>query len=107
MAAFDEYSDRLGARVRRLRRRAGLSLREFGMMVGVHHNQILSIEQGRANPSLHTLLRIADGFGISLRDLLPDDRAREDGPSYWFSRSEAPKGRPAREDRPEDENRPS
>ncbi|MDO5042953.1 MAG: helix-turn-helix transcriptional regulator [Slackia sp.] len=87
MAAFDEYNDRLGARIRTLRKRAGLSLREFGMMVGVHHNQILSIEQGQGNPSLRTLFRIAGGLDISLHDLLPDDKDKEE-PFYWFSRDE-------------------
>ena len=89
MAAFDEYSNRLGARIRTLRKRAGLSLREFGMMVGVHHNQILSIEQGEGNPSLRTLLRIAGGLDISLHDLLPDDKG-EEGAFYWFSSDEHP-----------------
>lgn len=87
MAAFDEYSNRLGARIRTLRKRAGLSLREFGMMVGVHHNQILSIEQGEGNPSLRTLLRIAGGLDISLHDLLPDDEDKGET-VYWFSPDE-------------------
>ena len=89
MAAFDEYNNRLGARIRTLRKRAGLSLREFGMMVGVHHNQILSIEQGESNPSLRTLFRIAGGLGLPLRDLLPDDEDKE-GAFYWFSPDEKP-----------------
>lgn len=98
MAAFDEYNDRLGARIRTLRKRAGLSLREFGMMTGVHHNQILSIEQGEGNPSLRTLFRIAGGLGISLCDLLPDDRGSEKSGLYWFSRSDECGGNAKHED---------
>ena len=59
------------------------------MMVGVHHNQILSIEQGESNPSLRTLFRSAGGLGFPLRDLLPDDEDKE-GAFYWFS----PDGKP-------------
>lgn len=98
MAAFDEYNDRLGARIRALRKHAGLSLREFGMMTGVHHNQILSIEQGEGNPSLRTLLRIADGLGVSLCDLLPDGHGDEEGALYWFSRGGEGDGRTKHED---------
>lgn len=56
------------------------------MMVGVHHNQILLIEQGKSNPSLQTLLRIANGLDVPLSDLLPDRRGEADKRSYWFSR---------------------
>lgn len=86
MVTYDEYIASLGARVRFLRKRAGLSLRTFGMMVGVHHNQILLIEQGKSNPSLQTLLRIANGLDVPLSDLLPDRRGEADKRSYWFSR---------------------
>lgn len=86
MVTYDEYIASLGARIRFLRKRAGLSLRTFGMMVGVHHNQILLIEQGKSNPSLQTLLRIADGLDVPLADLLPDRRGEADKRSYWFSR---------------------
>ncbi|MDO4442699.1 MAG: helix-turn-helix transcriptional regulator [Slackia sp.] len=88
MTAFDEYTASLGTRIRTLRKRAGLSLRTFGMMIGVHHNQILLIEQGKSNPSLQTLLRIADGLDIALPDLLPDRCTQQDEASYWFSKSD-------------------
>lgn len=48
-----------------------MSLRAFGMMVGVHYNQLLHIEQGRANPSLGTLYKIAKGLNVTIEDLLP------------------------------------
>lgn len=40
-------------------------------MVGVHYNQILHIEQGKVNPSLKTLYRIAEGLEVDVKDLLP------------------------------------
>lgn len=50
MAPFDEYSAMLGARIRFLRKRAGLSLRTFGMMIGVHHNSDPSYRTGEVEP---------------------------------------------------------
>lgn len=47
-----------------------MSLRAFGMMTGVHYNQLLRIEQGQTNPSLETLYRIADGLDVEVADLL-------------------------------------
>lgn len=47
-----------------------MSLRAFGMMTGVHYNQLLHIEQGRTNPSLETLYRIANGLDVEVADLL-------------------------------------
>lgn len=48
-----------------------MSLRQLGLMVGVHYNQLQRIEQGKVNPSLRTLHRIAEGLGIDVADLLP------------------------------------
>lgn len=86
MAAYTDYTARLGARIRFLRKSAGLSLRTFGLMIGIHHNQILLIEQGKTNPSLQTLLRIADGLDVALADLLPDDKGVDAATAYWFPR---------------------
>lgn len=92
MAAYTDYTARLGARIRFLRKSAGLSLRTFGLMVGIHHNQILLIEQGKTNPSLQTLLRIADGLDVALADLLPDDKGVDAATAYWFPRENSGRG---------------
>lgn len=71
MDSYEDYIAAIGARIRTLREESSLSLRTFSMMIGVHYNQILLIEQGRANPSVKTLYRIASGFGVDVQDLLP------------------------------------
>lgn len=50
-----------------------MSLREFGLMAGVHPNQITRIEHGKVNPSLQTLYRIAEALEVDVCDLLPKD----------------------------------
>ena len=82
MATFEEYSLRVGMRIRALRAQAGLSLRTFGMMIGVHYNHILNIEQGAANPTLQTLYRIAQGLDVPVTRLLDD---ADEGRTYWFT----------------------
>ena len=74
MQPFDEYIAEIGARLRRRRLAAGLSLRTLGLMVDVHYNQLQRIEQGKVNPSLHTLYRISEGLGIDLADLLSQSK---------------------------------
>lgn len=94
MATFEEYSIRVGMRIRALRAQAGLSLRTFGMMIGVHYNHILNIERGTANPTLQTLYRIAQGLDVPVAKLLDD---ADEGRTYWFSLAK-PNGRETREE---------
>ena len=58
-----------GSRVRTLREEAGLSSREFALMIGRSKAYIIQLENGHRNVSLDTIERIAAGLGISLTDL--------------------------------------
>lgn len=58
-----------GTRVRELRSRAGLSSREFALMVGRSKAYIIQLENGHRNVSLDTIERIAAGLGISISEL--------------------------------------
>lgn len=58
-----------GTRVRALREEAGLSTREFALMVGRSKAYIIQLENGRRNVSLDTIERIADGLGVSISEL--------------------------------------
>lgn len=59
----------LGTRVRQLREGAGLSAREFALMIGRSKAYVIQLENGHRNISLDTIERIAAGFGISIADL--------------------------------------
>ena len=58
-----------GSRVRKLRERAGLSSREFALMIGRSKAYIIQLENGHRNVSLDTIERIAAGLDISLAEL--------------------------------------
>lgn len=59
----------LGARVRYLRERAGLSQSGLAEQAGIHKNYLGGIERGERNPAVRNLARIADALGIKVIDL--------------------------------------
>lgn len=70
MSALATYKKELGKRIHGLRAQNGMSLRSFGLLSGVHYNQLHNIEKGETNPSLETLFRIAEGLDMTVSELL-------------------------------------
>lgn len=68
MAQAAGHGIEIGARLRRLRKRAGLSQRELASKSGVTNAMISLIETDRTNPSVGTLKGILDGLSVSLAD---------------------------------------
>ncbi|MCI8367863.1 MAG: helix-turn-helix transcriptional regulator [Eggerthellaceae bacterium] len=60
----------LGANIRARREALGLGALQFSQMVSVNRYSLRQIEAGTANPTIETLLAIADGLSLSLPDLL-------------------------------------
>jgi DNA-binding XRE family transcriptional regulator len=60
--AFD--GKRLGARLRELRKAAGLTQAELARRTGIHRPNIARVEAGRHTPSLETLARLAAAIGV-------------------------------------------
>lgn len=63
-------SETIGAVVRSERNLRGWSLDRAASRLGVSRRLLTQIESGSANPSLSTLLSIANGFGIDLTQLI-------------------------------------
>lgn len=63
----------MGSKIRARREREGLSLRKFSDMVGVDRTVLNSIELGRGNPTIKTLIKIADGLGVNVAYFLSDE----------------------------------
>jgi transcriptional regulator with XRE-family HTH domain len=61
---------RLGNRVRGLRRERGWKQVEMAEMLGIDRSYLSEIENGKKDPSLRVLKTIADGFKVSLSQLL-------------------------------------
>lgn len=59
----------LGLRVRALREAQALTLEAAGEAMDIDATHLQKIEAGRINLTMVTLVRIADGLKVSLRDL--------------------------------------
>ncbi|MGA9275892.1 helix-turn-helix domain-containing protein [Ilumatobacter sp.] len=65
-------SESIGVVVRAERKERGWSLDRAATRLGVSRRLLTQIESGSANPSLSTLLSIANGFGIDLSSLVAE-----------------------------------
>lgn len=63
----------LGARLRALRERYGLSQRELARRAGVTNGTISMIEQNRTSPAVASLKKVLDGFPIGLAEFFATD----------------------------------
>jgi len=68
---------RLGARVRDLRRGRGLTLEELAERSGVSRAMISKLERGEKNPTLVVAAKLAEGFGVTLSQLVGMEERRE------------------------------
>lgn len=59
----------LGARIKELRKRAGLSQDQLAEIVRIEAKYLSRIEVGKRNPSLDTLENIADALNVEMKDL--------------------------------------
>lgn len=62
-------SKQLGLRIGGLRDAHGWSQRLCAAFLGINHSYLAEIELGKRNPTLRSLEKIADGFGITLEEL--------------------------------------
>jgi transcriptional regulator with XRE-family HTH domain len=68
--APEALSQHLGRRVKQLRTERGWSLEDLASASGVSRSMLSQIEREQANPTLAVTVRIGNGFGMSLGDLL-------------------------------------
>lgn len=59
----------IGLRIKTLRNRAKLSQRQLALAIGKEKTYISTIETGKANMQLDTMLHIANGLGVELPEL--------------------------------------
>lgn len=62
-------SDQLGMRIKFLRNERGWSQEDLALEANINKNYLSDLENGRRNPSLDILERIANAFGMSLSEL--------------------------------------
>lgn len=63
--------ERLGEKLRAIRKLQGMSVRELADRCGVHRSTIFEVEAGkRKNPGIQTVARIVDELGYDLDEFL-------------------------------------
>lgn len=70
VAITEHLSVAIGERVKRHRLARGLTLDELAEVAGVSRRTLVNVEQGSANPSVGTLLRLSDALGVGLPALV-------------------------------------
>lgn len=80
----------IGSRVKQERRNRGWTLDQLAEAAGVSRRMVINVEQGSANPSVGTLLRLSDALGIGLPALVEPPAATTakltrsgDGAALW------------------------
>jgi len=83
-------STTIGDRVRHHRLRRGWTLDQLSEISSVSRRMLVNVEQGSANPSIGTLLKLSTGLGVGLPDLVepPETKAIKvtrsgDGALLW------------------------
>lgn len=66
----DDLAHRLGANLRAIRVRRGLSQLTMSLAIGMHYARYGELERGHLNPTLQSIERLAAKIGIDPLDLL-------------------------------------
>lgn len=61
----------LGKRIKRLRKKAGLTQEELATKINVSTTHVGLVETGKRRMSLKTLQKVARALGVKVRDILP------------------------------------
>src|SRR5438105_15885191 len=84
----------IGGRVRQERQARRWTLDQLADAAGVSRRMVVNVEQGAANPSVGTLLRISDALGVGLPALVEPPRPKPvkvtrsgDGAALWIGES--------------------
>ncbi len=64
----------IGLNIKKLRRARGISQDRLSKLADVSYNSIIKIENSRtSNPTIATLLKIAQGLNVSMEELLKEN----------------------------------
>ncbi|WP_051666135.1 helix-turn-helix domain-containing protein [Pedobacter sp. R20-19] len=66
----DQLLKSFGAHLKELRNRKDISLRILEQLCDVEHSQIHKIEKGLSSPTLITMVALAEGLKIPLKELI-------------------------------------
>ena len=67
---MNSESEKLGNNLKRLRTKKGISQGDIARSLGVSRGFVSNIENGKTNPTLATIARLANAIGVSTNELL-------------------------------------
>lgn len=67
-------------RLRELRKRCDLTMKEFGSRFGLAESTISQYETGKRQPDYEQLLKFSEYFGVSVDYLLGNDETKKESP---------------------------
>jgi transcriptional regulator with XRE-family HTH domain len=67
---------RFGQKIRQVREREGISVAELAARTDVDAQKITALEAGRFDPPFDVMIALADGIGVPIFALMPDDGAK-------------------------------
>ncbi len=70
MQAYDDARKRLSDKVKKARKRVGLSQEALALQAGINRSYVGQIERGIGNPSLLVLVKLAATLQIDVADLM-------------------------------------
>lgn len=76
--AADSLVVRVGIRIRSLREKRGISLRDFGKKAGLHPWHVMAIELGQLAANTKTIRAIANALDVTPLDLLNHEVENDD-----------------------------
>ena len=69
----DAFLDDIGDRIKQARVKAKLTQKELAKKIGASASWVYLVEDGQQNAQVHSLRKVAEALGVSIRSLLPDD----------------------------------
>ncbi|HEY4688612.1 MAG TPA: helix-turn-helix transcriptional regulator [Anaerolineae bacterium] len=76
----EQNIQRFGEKLRKLRTRRGLTLKELAAALGyIAHGHISELEAGKKMPTVEFVLKVANLFGVTTDQLLKDKLDLDDG----------------------------
>jgi transcriptional regulator with XRE-family HTH domain len=64
--------------LRRYRAERGIAQEKLALIAGVDRTMVSKIERELTNPSIETLLKLANVLGVTVSDLLANDQGKQD-----------------------------
>lgn len=65
-----DEAEKLGKNLKRIRTKKGITQADIARSLGVSRGFVSNLENGKTNPTLATISKIADAIGVGIEELL-------------------------------------